>query len=128
MQANPGRTNQLKIGFININGIRNKVDRVKEIMRMESLDILCMVETWLEEGDNAGIRPVVVDVRKDRREGMSRGNGGVMIMSKPGVKVKVEEYDQEKNWVMVSVGSTRIVAAYFPPSEEFPFKDGRVRC
>ena len=109
---------KIKCGFININGVKNKVDKVKSVMSRENLDILICVETWLEVGDNAGVRPLLVDIRKGRRDGMFRGNGGICILVKKGIKVRVIHEDVNKNWVMLGVGNNKIIAAYFSPSED----------
>jgi exonuclease III len=85
--------NKIIVGCININGLRSKVDRVKEIMEIKKISVMCILETWLENGDNAGIRPLAVDIRKARRDGMTRGNGGIVVLTKRGVKVKVIEID-----------------------------------
>ena len=106
-----------KVGFVNINGIRTKVDKIKEVMREQDLDVLVLVETWLKVGDNAALRPTVVDIRKDVRPGMTRGNGGIVVVAKPGIKVRVEEIDKEKNWVGLRVGESKVVCAYYPPGE-----------
>ena len=107
----------LKFGFININGLRCKVDSVKDVIVRESIDVMCCVETWLETGMNLGLRPVLVDIRKEVRDGMVRGNGGICVLVRKGLKVNIIKEDKDKNWVMLGVGDVKIICAYFAPSE-----------
>ena len=109
-------TNNVKIGFVNINGVRNKVDRVREVIVRENIDVMCIVETWLEVGDNAGIRPLAVDIRKDRIDGMSRGSGGILVIVRQGVSCRVIEIDTNKNWVLLEVEGVKVACCYYSPS------------
>ena len=48
--------NFLKCGLINIQSVRNKTYEINELITDESLDILCLTETWLNEFDSAVIK------------------------------------------------------------------------
>lgn len=112
----------LKIGFININGIQNKVDRIQEVMQERGIDVLGLVETWLVPGTNLGIRPVLLDRRNQKKSEMCRGNGGIVVLCsakvREGSKVKVADCDEDNRWVIIQVGTTKIIFTYIEPTAE----------
>jgi hypothetical protein len=107
-----------KLAFININGLRNKVDRIREYITKEGIDIMCLVETWLEKKDNLALRPVQIDIRQDKKEGMTRGNGGIVVVAKRDIPIREVERDRQGNWVLFEAGHLTIAVAYFAPSED----------
>ena len=46
---------RLKCGFVNIQSVGNKTMQIREIISDQTLDILALSETWLEDYDPAKI-------------------------------------------------------------------------
>ena len=105
--------------FININGIVNKVDFIKDYVIKENIDIMFIVETWLQKGDNVALRPIAADIRKNNVNS-SRGTGGIMIITSAELRnnVKIKKIDTNNNWIQVEIEKIQIVCAYMPPAME----------
>lgn len=84
---------QLTFGLLNVRSLHNKVDRVLEVQREESLDALFLTETW-HDADSVCIRRLrqdgftVSDAARprSRADTLNSNHGGVAVMSVPGVK------------------------------------------
>ena len=109
----------IKASFININGIVNKVDFIRDYVNKEKVDVMFIVETWLQKGDNVAIRPITADIRQTNVNS-SRGTGGIMVLTSNRLKssVKIKKVDKNNNWIQVEVGNMQIVCAYMPPTME----------
>lgn len=79
--------NKLKIGHINTRSLRSHIDRVRNVIVTENLDVLCVSETWLSP--DVMIHDVSIDGFKFiRRDYRARGSG-VGIYIKENIKYKV---------------------------------------
>ena len=45
----PTRNEQLRVGFLNINHLENKVDNLQQLISYQRVDIMCIAETFLTE-------------------------------------------------------------------------------
>ena len=93
-------------------------------MVKENIGIMCLVETWLQEGDNVAIRPVIEDIRN--KDGIScRGTEGMLVVVKPEIRNEVKvnrKIINNKRVIVLNVKGIHIVLSYIPPSvsgEEF---------
>ena len=113
-------SNTINIAFANINGFGNKVDQIRDYMMKEKIDIICLVETWLQYKDNVALRPVVLDVRRiaEQHQGSCRGTEGILIITVPELrnKIKIKKVDVNKRWVELQINDIVIICAYHPPS------------
>ena len=73
----------LKIGFLNINSIINKIDEVKEMLNKNMFDILFIAETKIDKTVSSSLisQPNFRLVRKDRK----KGAGGLLAYIKSGL-------------------------------------------
>ena len=97
----------------------NKVDNIKSFIRKERIDILVIVETWLQPGDTVAIRPVAVDIRNNRRDvNVCRGSGGIMVITNNNYKnrVKIKEISDNNNWVRLEIDEITVVCTYLTPT------------
>ena len=62
----------------NVMSLAPKIDEVREVVQQENYDLVCLVETWLQDHihDNVVHVPEYNLIRRDRRE---RIHGGVCI-------------------------------------------------
>ena len=104
---------------MNINGIVNKVDNIRKYIIREKIDIFILVETWLQQGDNLAIRPVVVDVREKKRNSQTcRGTGGIVIITSNLYrnKIKVKKVAEDNSWIQIEVANVDVIGVYLNPS------------
>ena len=77
----------LKIAHINVRSLRKKVEQLKVVVKKYSIDILCISESWLQDTITDG--DVAIEdfsiVRRDRRNRIRGGGGGVAIYVKNGI-------------------------------------------
>jgi len=122
-------TSKLTIAAINCRGVRGRVDKINEFLKEKrGVSVMVLSETWLREGDFAprfeGCE-VVVDERGVVSEGASRASGGLLVLARLGVQVKVHHSSREV--AALSVGDVRVVGCYFSPYTSSKNEKGRVK-
>ena len=111
----------LIIGSLNINSIRNKFDQLKLLVK-DIIDILIIEETKLDETFPDGqfiLEGFMPPIRKDR----NRFGGGIMIFIRENIPAKVLENDLVTDIECVSVelnfqnNKWLLIGTYRPPSQ-----------
>ena len=61
----------IKIGYLNINSVVNKIDKVKELLNRNMFDILFLAETKIDNTVSSRLdsHPGFRTIRKDRKKG-----------------------------------------------------------
>ena len=119
----------LVIAAINCRGVKGRVDKLNEFLRMErGVSVMVLSETWLREGEAAPRfegSEIVVDERGVVSEGASRASGGLLVLARLGVQVKVHRSSREM--AVLSVGEVRVIGCYFSPYTSSKNEKGRVK-
>ena len=119
----------LVIAAINCRGVKGRVDKINEFLRMErGVSVMVLSETWLREGEAAPRfegSEIVVDERGVVSEGASRASGGLLVLARLGVQVKVHRSSREM--AVLSVGEVRVIGCYFSPYTSSKNEKGRVK-
>ena len=114
--------NNLVVGCININSIRNKFDQLKLLVR-DNVDILVIEETKIDETFPTGqfiIEDYMPPFRKDRNQ----YGGGLLIYVKDNIPAKIVEDHQMSNdieSIFIELNFRRnkwlLMGTYHPPSQ-----------
>jgi hypothetical protein len=109
--------------------VRGRVDKINEFLRrMREVSVMILSETWLREGDIAprfeGCE-IVVDERGVVSSGASRASGGLLVIGRRGLNIKVHSSSREI--AVVSVGDVRIIGCYFRPYCSDDNEKGKVK-
>ena len=109
---------KLNIVYLNIRGIKGKLETLEEILYEADAHIVCLVETHLHEEGKALLKdykPVATKVRKEK------GGGGMIVLCKPHLanimqRIPSEEEESEILWVKLSTSQVKVKVAlvYFP--------------
>ena len=119
----------MKIASININGIGDgsKLDKMKQIMQDDEIDILCLLETHQTTENIKLLRNIFEDFdvyvrgRNPKQRKQYQGRGGVACIAKKNLaKIGVQPKSDDLLWI--SVGDLRLAVVYFVPSTS-PFAD-----
>ena len=112
----------LRIGFINIAGLKYKIEEIKKMTTDKKTDILGIAETWLGPRDNINL--AIID-RKDDTEIRKRHNcqnlsrRGMAIIRNDNIKLyqwkKIDNLPE--NIIGIVTGDITILYIYFPPNE-----------
>lgn len=123
------RGDRLLIAAINCRGVKGRLDKINDFLRRErGVNVMVLSETWLREGE---AQPsfegceVVVDERGVVSEGASRASGGLLVLARLGVQVKVHHSSREM--AVLSVGEVRVIGCYFRPYHSEENKTGSVK-
>ena len=117
----------LKVGHMNVNGLRGKLSEVKMLLQNTGLDILAITETKITgdtTDDDIGIDGYCI-VRKDRNS----NGGGVMLYYKDTLiaygerKLKVLENIEGIFINVKSQSQTWLVASVYRPPDNYAFYD-----
>ena len=107
----------LQVAFINIRGLKNRLDRVNEyLVANPNVLVMIITETWLLPGEGSPrfqAAEAAVDARCPKLPGMSRGNGGIIILVRQGIKYKVHRIDPVVS--IIETCDLRIAGCYFAP-------------
>ena len=119
----------LTIAAINCRGVRGRVDKINEFLNKErGVSVMVLSETWLKEGDSAprfeGCE-VVVDERGVVSAGASRASGGLIVLTRMGLNVKVHR--SSRDVAVLSVGEVRVIGCYFRPYHSEENETGSVK-
>ena len=57
-QCKMKKTTNISIGLLNVRSCVNKAKEINALIEEKDLDVLCLTETWLKDGDD----PVIVDM------------------------------------------------------------------
>ena len=107
----------IKIGYLNINSVVNKIDEVKELLNRNMFDILFLAETKIDSTVSSHLvsHPGLRTIRKDRK----KGAGGLLAYIRNDLsayrRLKLESSDIESICLDVkdSNNSRFIVCAYY---------------
>lgn len=128
-KTNEKTLQQMKIYYINIRGIKSKVESLKEIIEEKKPDLIAIVETHLEKGEKMEIEGYHI-IRKDRN---SEG-GGVMMAMKERHKNTYTEIenedtdDAEKIWIVLGTKTKyKIGVIYAPKGDKARLQEIRTR-
>lgn len=119
-------TKKLKILQWNCRSIIPKIDRLKALISVYNLDIICLNETWLIETKYFRI-PSFNMVRKDRNNSF----GGVLVGVREGIEFKYLNFSihTQIEYLVVSITQNNfnfnIVCLYIPPNISFSVADIR---
>eukprot|EP00117_Sycon_ciliatum_P015849 scpid74239/ scgid15537/ RNA-directed DNA polymerase from mobile element jockey; Reverse transcriptase len=117
----PSKTSALNIAFLNVCSLRYKVHDVKAVLASQSLDILGVAETWLDQtiGDGELCIPGYSIARRDR----GRQGGGVAIYYRSTLPARPRPDLSKENveiiWLEVKSksGPHLVACVYRPPNE-----------
>ena len=117
-------------GCLNICSLGNKLDDLLDVRRDQSLDVMCLVETW-HDSDSVSLRRLRVDGMQviDRprprtvSDTLATNHGGVAIVAMPGIRLTRSDIGArpvtfEHVCARVASGSSACIAVviYRPPS------------
>lgn len=88
---------RLKIAHLNTRSLIAHFDDVTQLLHRESIDILCLTETWLNESmpdGNVAISDYCL-FREDRTDG--RRGGGLMVYIRNNLRISVSRFDVNKS-------------------------------
>ena len=113
---------QLKMYFVNVRGIKSKIEQVRKIIKEEDPDIIGMVETMMAEKDELEIEGYKM-LRNDRNE----EGGGVMVAVKEKYKNIVIEVSREKDmeeslWMVFGSREKMRIGVVYAPQESRTIK------
>lgn len=103
---------------MNIQSIRNKLDEIQCFVKSHDCDILCLVETWLDQLETDIYKINNYQAVHSCRRG--RG-GGAAVYIRNDIKVRELETSKENdsiNWICLAVGedNLKVSVMYKPPS------------
>jgi hypothetical protein len=114
----------IKIGYINCNGIRGKTAEIKEMITKEKIDILGCSETWLRTRDQLKLDVIsrkddIPENNKDAKDRNTRGKRGICIVNnKETEKIKWELNNEiTPEFIEIRIYDIDVIFIYFPPSE-----------
>lgn len=108
----------LRVMYTNVDGLITSKLELQDFIKEKEPMIVCLTETKLNEAIKLEINKNYDIWRKDR---MGKGGGGVMIMTKKELTVKVVEYGEGKAEIAKVNVETKnkerltIITAYVPP-------------
>ena len=113
----------------NVQSIKNKQDILTELLDDSKADLAILTETWLSDADAIWIQGLELhrsNYRIDECHRRNKPGGGLILVTKPNLKVKREdaritaEMDCVK-WKLTSVNSfLNILGVYRPPDSSIP--------
>ena len=116
---------QMKIYYVNIRGMKSKIESLTEIMEIQQPDIFGIVETHLGEEDRISVEGYQI-IRKDR----NKDGGGVLLGIKSKYKNAVVELEAKKVKNLESVWAIlghktkyRVGVIYAPQGDKINNKD-----
>jgi exonuclease III len=118
----------LDVRFLNARSIRNKTDALQDYVVEHDIDILTIGETWLGRPDDlktiGDLKPSGYEFEHVPRPPGSEGYGGVGILYKSGISVKVvpniqaTSFESMEALVTVASSTVRLIVVYRPPPSE----------
>ena len=116
------KLSQLKMYFLNVRGIKSKIEQVRKIIKEEDPDIIGMVETMMAEKEKLEIEGYKM-LRNDRNE----EGGGVMVAVKEKYKNIVIEVSREKDmeeslWMVFGSREKMRIGVVYAPQESRTIK------
>ena len=109
--------NSLKIGLLNINGLKGNFDLMTLAAAQVDLELVCLTETWLTPRSSipTGIIAASMDMTPYRRG--VRATRGVAVYNRAGLDITVIAVDNTSNcFSIVAVGNLTICTFYLPPT------------
>jgi hypothetical protein len=113
----------MRLGFANVNGLHGKAEVCKDFQERNDIDIMFLVETWLQQGQSTAIIHPFFSVSQPSgmlRAGGRRANGGILGFGKPEWRseITMKYEDPQRNFVVIQIQDILIGIGYFPPSLE----------
>ena len=115
-KTNENKLRQMTLYYVNIRGIKSKIESLQEIVEEKKPDIIALVETHLEKEEQLKIEGYHI-IRKDRN---SEG-GGVMLAMKERyrdayVEMENDENDDgEKIWIVLGTKTKYKIGVIYAP-------------
>ena len=101
----------MRIGFWNVNGLgKQKCQDEKFMTEIKKYDILCMIETWKEDGKLEGSfqpPPGYLQIphnRKNKHKKAKRNSGGILVIYKSSLEkfIKIaDKKDEDILWLRI---------------------------
>jgi hypothetical protein len=123
--------NKIRIGFINIAGIRGKSIEVEEMIVKEKLDVIGIGETWLRADDVFSGKVLVRKddmnyVEFDTMNRPKRGKRGIMVIGNKKKEILTwnNEECNTQGFINIKLEGINVIFVYIPPleTEEFIYK------
>ncbi len=116
---NTEKTKNVRITYTNIDGLISSILEVRDYLREEKPDVMCMTETKLRQ-------EILLNFEKEgyklwRRDRKGKGGGGVLILVREDIQVEDVQYGSDMAEVIsitIRIGGgerRKIIVAYVPP-------------
>ena len=123
----------IRVGHFNARGLEGKENLIAQFAKMEKIDVMFVVETWMKPRKVSIINTVFLDMRNwiedEVYQGGRRSPGGILAFCDPALRssIRVAYEDPNKHFAIIEMLDWIIGIAYFPPSVDhqliFDFMD-----